>query len=415
MGNSMSPKASAKWAAILAAAVAVSTGCSGGNGSPNTDSTGTVGTSRSATVNLYVTDKFRDDWSQVLVTLYSIEGSTDNGATYTTLYSSDAGQSIDLASLGQAAQLLSSANVPVGTITSVRVTLGDSVSLTAKADGSVKTVTVDPTLPNVTVADGKAAFTFQASTPLAAGKLSNLVVDFNLAAFELISGKIRPSLVPGGASAFDGKQKVAHLSGTVSNYVEGSGFDLTPDCGQHGPRRATAGVPSTLHVTLTAATLITSGSGATAAVANGATVSVKGDTDAANGGVTATVVHVRDAANETGGGGNSAAPRSVRVMGRVASLGSDGASSFTLTVRDGEHLPAAAAGTLTVQTTASTTFRQGKSDTATAATFSAVTANSYVFAVGTLDPSTGVLTATTVAILPDAPPGHAWPTARGRR
>lgn len=388
----------------------VAGGCGGGSGS-----SGSSGASRAATVNLYVTDGFRDEWSQVLVTLYKIEASTDGGKTYTTLYENASGQSVDLASLGQAAQLLSSVSIPSasGNITTVRVTLGDTISLTAAADGSVKTVTVDSSLPNVIVSNGQAAFTFQAPTSLSAGKLSNLVVDFNLAAFELLSGKVRPSLGAGDPSAFEGKQKVAHLTGTVSNYVAGSGFDLTPNCGQHdaggGASGSSAGTPSTVHVTLTSATTITAGDSSgdgTSALADGVTVSVEGSTDATTGAVTATVVHVRDSSDtdSSGTGTSDTAPRPAQALGAVASLGSDG-TSFTLTVRDGEHLSAAPAGTLTVQTSASTTFLQGK----TTATFAAVAAGSYVFVSGTLDPATETLTAKTVAVLPAAPSGGEWP------
>ena len=201
-------------------------------------------------------------------------------------------------------------------------------------------------------------------------------------------------------------QKVAHLSGTVSSYVEGTGFDLTPNCGQGRSHsdHSVAGTPAAIHVTLTTTMTITSGSPATT-LANGASVTVEGDTDATTGVVTAAVVHVRDATDDSGMGmsSDSTSPRGVHVLGAVASLLSDGVS-FTLTVRDGEHIPAANSA-LTVKTDASTVFMQGR----TLATLSAVPAGSYVFVEGTLDPATSILTAHTVAVLPPASTGHDWP------
>ena len=42
-----------------------------------------------------MTDGFSDQYKQVLVTLYGIDVSTDNGMTWTTVYSDAAGQTID--------------------------------------------------------------------------------------------------------------------------------------------------------------------------------------------------------------------------------------------------------------------------------------------------------------------------------
>ena len=378
-------------------------GCGGSGGAGAGSVTGTT-TRAAATVNLYVTDGVADQWSHVQVTLYQIEVSSDRGASYTTAFSNTAGQSVDLASLGSAVQLLSSATVPAATITNVRVTLGDTVAVTSKADGTVQTVTVDNTLPNVTVANGHAAFTFAAATAMEPGKVSNLIVDFKLAAFELLSGKLRPSIGEGAPGAFDGKQVVAHISGTVSNYVAGSGFDLAPDCGRQSGQ-GNPGTPALLHVTLTPTTAVTSGIGSTAtALANGLTVAVEGAPDATTHAVTATVVHIGNPGDSGPRPQPEPGKRPVRVMGTVASLGADGAS-FTVTVRDGDHLPPGANGVLTVNTNARTTFEQGP----TPAAFSAVTVGSYIFTEGTLDPATGALTAGTVAVLPAAPAGQSWP------
>jgi hypothetical protein len=374
--------------------------CGDNRGGPGATANPGGGT-RAATVNLYVTDGFREDWTQVLVTLYKVEASTDGGATFTTIFANASGQSIDLASLGQAAQLLSSATVPAGTVTSVRVTLGDTVSLTAKSGGIVSTKTVDNSLPNVSVANGQAVFTFAAPTPVAEGRLSNLVVDFKLAAFELVSGKIRPALGPADPASFDGKQKIAHVDGLVSNYVAGAGFDLTPDCGQgkgNGDTPApNAGTPSVIHVTLTGATTISAPS---APLANGSAVIVDGTPDA-TGAITATVVTTIDA-RQHGPDPDQTSPRPAQLVGVVTALGSGG--TFTVALRDGEHIPHSA-GAVTVQTSPQTLVYNGSETTQLAS----VTASSYVVVSGTFAPATGILTATIVGILPMPPPGQTWP------
>src|SRR5579864_190828 len=72
-------------------------GCgSGGGGSLGTGST------QSSSLNVYVTDGFSDQYSQVIVTLYKIEATSD-GQNYQTLYSDDSGQTLDLTSLANAA------------------------------------------------------------------------------------------------------------------------------------------------------------------------------------------------------------------------------------------------------------------------------------------------------------------------
>jgi hypothetical protein len=156
-------------------------------------------------------------------------------------------------------------------------------------------------------------------------------------------------------------------------------------------------------VTLNSSTAITFSSSTVTALANGVTVTVEGTADPTTQTIAATVVDAHDASTASTPNPTPVAG-SVLLMGTVAALGTDG-TSFTLTVRDGEHMPTTTTGTVTVQTSSTTTIDQGH----TAATFSAITAGSYVFAVGTLDSTTGTLTANTVAVLPAPPTGASWP------
>src|SRR5437016_8057791 len=83
-------------------------------------SSGTSADSR-APLNVYVTDGFGDAYKQVLVTLFKIELTTD-GTTFLTVFSDTAGQTINLSSLSDTAQLLASLNVAAGSYTQARVT-----------------------------------------------------------------------------------------------------------------------------------------------------------------------------------------------------------------------------------------------------------------------------------------------------
>src|SRR5690348_11920504 len=91
----------------MAAVLVAFNGCGTGGGS------GPGGSSliQGRAVNVYVTDRFSDSYSQVLITLYKIEGTAD-GQTYQALYENSSGQTIDLTSLSNAAQLLSTVQVP---------------------------------------------------------------------------------------------------------------------------------------------------------------------------------------------------------------------------------------------------------------------------------------------------------------
>jgi hypothetical protein len=488
---------------VLAAGLATSCGGGGGTSSPS----GGGGTpSAAARVDIYVTSSSSNSWSQVVVTLYQIEVSTNKGATYQSVFDNPSGQSLDVASLNQAVQLLSSATLPAGAITNARVTLGSTFTLTPKGGALPTTVPVDGSLPNVAVSNGQATFTFGAATPLAGGKLSNLVIDFKLAAFELVSGQIQPAIGLGNAGAVPSEQNVANLSGAVSNYVAGSGFDLTPNCGQ-GSTTTNVATPAVIHVAITSATAIIQGpqapyspppcdpnnpgpgcpgtpppppgggyptptpsggntpptppgggyatptpsggntppsppggntppsppgggyatptppggntpppppgggyatpgptpSATPATLANGDDVIVTGTTDPTTGTVTATLVEIVPASG-AGGGSGSTTPQPVSEVGQVDSLGSDG-TSFVLTIRGGVALTADYVIALNVETNSSTAFEDGGAP----ATFSQVTVGSYVAVAGVMDPSSGIVTAQSVVILPAPPPGGNWP------
>ncbi len=350
-------------------------GCGGASGGgPVADGSGTS-TGRSAPLEVYITDAFSDQYKQVLVTLYKIELSTD-GTNYTTVYASDAGQTIDFSALSSTAQLLSTVNVPTGTYTSARVTFGDHITLVAQ-DGTSTSTAVDTTLG--TDANGQIALVVPTPTKVQAGQTATVLVDFKLAEFKLVGSVLRPQIACGDGGMIGTKARGGHLMGTVANLNGTTGFTL------QGPNG------KTITVALTSTTTITSGqTGSAIALANGQSVAVDGAFDASTQTLTATSVVLND---------YTTIPRA-QVRGTVASVDTSN-NSFTLTIAGAEHfLPTG--GTITVKTTSTTRFPNGRQSQGT---FANVTVGSVIGVQGAFDTPGQTLTASAVLLKQDMP-GH---------
>ena len=343
-------------------------GCGGGGGTSST-STGSGGQTASAvpaSLNVYVTDAFSDQYKQVLVTLYKIELTTD-GTTYQTVYSDTAGQTINLSSLASMTDLLATVNVPAGTYTSARITFGDHFTLVAQ-DGTSTSVAVDPTVG--TAANGMVALTVATPTKCVSGQSSALFLDFKLAEFTLVGNVLRPQVGPGDPAQNGAKPCNGQLGGTIANLIAGTSFDLQ---GMNG---------RTVKVLLTATTATVSGqTGAAVTLANGQNVRVEGTFSAATQTVTATTVTLND---------YTSTPHE-RANGTVASVNA-GAGSVVLTVQRADGIQPTG-GTITVQTTSTTVFRKGRNQTGSLAD---VTAGNIVDVQGSFDAATQTLTAQSV-------------------
>ena len=269
-----------KIGAIVCASLALLSlaGCGGGGGG---SAAGTTASSGLSAMNVYVTDGFSDQYKQVLVTLYKIEVTAD-GTTYQTVFSSTAGQTLDLSSLSATAELLASVSVPSGSYTQARITFGDHVTLVA-ADGTSTSVAVDPSVG--TQANGQVALMVAAPTHAVSGQTSTLLVDFKLAEFQLVGSVLRPSIGCGSDGQIGGKQRMGHLIGTVTALTS-TGFTLQGPDGK------------TVAVTLTSTTTLDGGaSGTTLTLANGQNVIVDGAFDPTTQTVTATSVMLADTAH----------------------------------------------------------------------------------------------------------------------
>ena len=355
--------------------VATLAGCGGGGGNSNAPAV------RSASVGVYVTDGFREDFSQVFITLVKVELS--DGRQFRTVFEDTAGKVINASALANVAQLLARVSVPEGNYTQARITLGDHITLVSAAGGASTTAPIDD---SVGVHSGsQVALTIPTATQVTAGGASKLLIDFDLPGFELVSGRVKPHVRGGDDAQFQHASKEAELKGTVAN-LTAQGFDLVLPGGQK-----TA-------VQIAASTSIFTGkTGATVNLTNGQTVEVKGSVDPTTLIVTADRIKVEEAGGDDHGGEHTAA--GTQAEGTVAGIDAT-AKSFALTLREVEGFQPTG-GAVTVVTTTATVFeRHGHShdDSSGSADFSIVTAGAQAEAFGTFDSTTQTLNAQRVEV-----------------
>lgn len=277
-----------KWAPALALASVLSLGILAGCGGGSTSAT-TRG------VDIYVTDQFADQYSHVWVTLQSI--AVGDGKSFTDVYSATAGKTIDIVSLKDTAELLSSIQLADTRYTHIRVTYSDTVTL-VDASGTSTVMQVAPS-PSTTVGGGLAIHTSATRVPFKASTNRQLVVDFNLASFEVSGGKLKVGIVPEPPIGFDGKFKRFANSGQVSNLTATSfvmtGGDNRPPVQIQPyplPPAPNPGMRSSINVTFDANTVCLGPDGPGASLSNGQKVIVRGSYDDASKTLTATEISI---------------------------------------------------------------------------------------------------------------------------
>jgi|GEM_PF-992023 len=279
------------WTPALAVASVLTLGILAGCGGGSTSAT-TRG------VDIYVTDQFADQYSHVWVTLQSI--AIGDGKTFTDVYSATTGKTIDIVSLKDTAELLSSIQLNDESYTHIRVTYADTVTL-VDASGTSTMLQVAPS-PSTTVGGGLAIHTSATRVPFKASTNRQLVVDFNLASFEVSGGKLKVGIVPEPPVGFNGKFKRFANNGLVSNLTETSfvmtGGDNRPPVQIQPyplPPPPKPGMRSSINVSFDANTVILGPDGpdaALAALANGQMVVVRGSYDDASKTLTATEINI---------------------------------------------------------------------------------------------------------------------------
>jgi hypothetical protein len=292
------------WTPALAVASVLTLGILAGCGGGSTPAT-TRG------VDIYVTDQFADQYSHVWVTLQSI--AVGDGKTFTDVYSATTGKTIDIVSLKDTAELLSSIQLADTRYTHIRVTYSDTVTL-VDAGGTSTTIQVAPS-PSTTVGGGLAIHTSATRVPFKASTNRQLVVDFNLASFEISGGKLRVGIVPEPPIGFDGKFKRFANNGQVSNLTATSfvmtGGDNRPPVQIQPyplPPAPKPGMRSSINVTFDANTVVLGPDGPGASLANGQKVVVRGSYDDASKTLSATEINIVPMGGANPGGNHGIRP-----------------------------------------------------------------------------------------------------------
>ena len=295
------------WTPALAVASVLTLGILAGCGGGSTSAT-TRG------VDIYVTDQFADQYSHVWVTLQSI--AIGDGKTFTDVYSATTGKTIDIVSLKDTAELLSSIQLNDESYTHIRVTYADTVTL-VDASGTSTMLQVAPS-PSTTVGGGLAIHTSATRVPFKASTNRQLVVDFNLASFEVSGGKLKVGIVPEPPIGFNGKFKRFANNGLVSNLTATSfvmtGGDNRPPVQIQPyplPPPPKPGMRSSINVSFDANTVILGPDGpnaAIAALANGQKVVVRGSYDDASKTLTATEINIVPMGGANPGGNHGIHP-----------------------------------------------------------------------------------------------------------
>ncbi|GAB4462224.1 MAG: hypothetical protein OHK0029_28700 [Armatimonadaceae bacterium] len=200
-------------------------GCGGSGGSSGG---GGINLAESRSVDVFITDGFDERFRQVWITLYQVEVSADNGQTWSTAYSAPdtVGLPLNLLSLRDRAQFLGAITLPEGNFNALRVTFGDTVTVSEPGSDDTREILVESG-GNIAVADGKAVVTLNPPRPVLARGERRLVMDFDVAAFEFIGGKVRPVIQPFAPPDFALRELRAELPGTVQNLRPDAGaFDL---------------------------------------------------------------------------------------------------------------------------------------------------------------------------------------------
>lgn len=364
-------------------------GCGGSGGS--TSLTPTSGAGRAAVL---LADSPNDDYSHVWATIYHAElvpATGTNGGANVVLYDNAAGIQVDLRTLRDATgarfAFLSSAAVPAGTYTAIKVTLGTTIQLIKTGATAGTAVAVDTTLPKDTNGNPIVTDTFRTPKTFTAAA-STLVVDFNLAHFIVTASKVLPVIEDGDTSTCGDSSRHNHNEhfGTVSGLTGTSPtltFTLTESSG------------TTVTVVTTASTAVSG----TTTLANGVVADVEGTLNTVTQNFVATTLAVLPA--------GTAAPSpstSQRVSGTASILNAT-AGTFTLTVTDSRGFTPTTT-TVNVATTSTTVFHSDAGATVTPADFFTALATTPTVALqGTYNATTNTFTATGVHITDHANDG----------
>jgi len=228
--------------AVLTASLAA---CGGGGGSST--STGLT-TPQSVSTPILVSDASSEDWATIGVKVLSITVNPQGGGTPVTVFSSTAGQMVNLEELDQISELLGNAMIPVGTYTSATLTVSGNpgdIALTTAADpesgfAAAASTTIPADQIQIQGAKGSTGaktveVTVNFDTPLVVSTGTNNALDleFNLSHPAFLVGHVPPaSGMTLWAVNFDGpvrRHRVDDLRKLVLRHTYGSVASVSSD------------------------------------------------------------------------------------------------------------------------------------------------------------------------------------------
>ncbi len=200
-------------------------GCGGNNGVPSAS----VGSGNGRSIHLFVTDSFREDVDQVLLTVAKVELIAEDGSVVVA-YDDPIGHQFDAKSLrdsvGQLYNFVVSSTVPSRIYSAVRLTLADGFTIVPKDQLLTKTLAVDESFPKDS--QGRPQIQYALATPrdVSAGD-GVLVIDVDLAGFRYNGAAIVPSFVDGARDGLNDlrRQQNDEYRGRVAN-LTGDRFEL---------------------------------------------------------------------------------------------------------------------------------------------------------------------------------------------
>ena len=346
-------------------------GC-GGGGSSN--SVGII-PARSVALTVFAADSFREDYDHVWATIFKVELIASDG-TASSLFADTTGKTIDIKTLRDATgarfAFLGKSDIPVGNYKGVRVTMTNSLTLFPKGATTGALTPFDDSFTRDASGNVQLNLNFQSERNESTD--DNVVVDFDLANFKIVGGKVTPALKEGDKSGIGdkGRHEEEDVEGVVSE-LSGTSPTLTFNIGK-------------VSVTTSASTTIFNADASpNPAIVNGSSVEVKGKINLAGNAFEAASIKIGKV--EGDGDGKRSGAQGVPSNVDAAKM------TFTLTAEKTKEFQPTKT-TINIATSATTSFRGGSGVVLTVADFySRLATAKKVEVEGSYDASKNTLTA----------------------
>lgn len=245
-------------------------------------------------MSVFVSDTFRDDYTQVWGTVFRIEVTNPDGSA-ATLFNDAAGKVFDFKRLrdgsGARFAFVNQANIPPGPWNRIRLTLGSTMRCVPVGQTTATTFNL---VGDSAAVGGQVTVTRNLPAPKIFLEDENFIVDFDLANFVIAGSNITPSIIEGDDSNIDSlnRHEEDDIEGTISaltGIAPNQEFDLE------------LGASRIIRVRLSSSTTVRNDSGApNPTLSTGRRVEVRGVFDVTNQVVRASDVKIEDEQGEDG-------------------------------------------------------------------------------------------------------------------